>query len=81
MSEPAPLFSNGDLEKLADGILRLTKERKFAVYERFVAIRGVYERERLALHARIAELEAELQKAIQLYLRTEAELAEMDDEQ
>lgn len=60
LNELAPLFSNGDLEKLANGILRLTKERKFAVYERLVAVRGVYERDRIALHARIATLAAEL---------------------
>lgn len=56
----APLLSNGDLDKLAHGVLRLTKERKFAVYERLVFVRGTYERDRIDLHARIAALEAKL---------------------
>ncbi len=65
MSDPTtheltPLLTNGDLEKLANGIAQLTKDRKFAVYERLIFVRGTYERERIALHARIATLEAEL---------------------
>ena len=44
-AQPKPLLSNGDLEKLAQGILHLNKDRQFAVYERFIFIRGTYERE------------------------------------
>lgn len=58
--ELAPLLSNGDLEKLANGIPQLTKDRKFNVYERLIFVRGTYERDRQAKHARIAALEAEL---------------------
>lgn len=59
--ELEPLFSNADLEKLARGVLRLTKDGQFAVYERLIAVRGYYERDRQATAQRIAALEAELQ--------------------
>jgi len=64
MKEAAPLLSNADLEKLARGILRLNKDRQFAVYERFVFIRGTYEKELERLVAQVAELEAELVQAL-----------------
>lgn len=46
--ELAPFFSNADLEKLARGIKGLTKDQQFNVYERLIAVRGYYERERQA---------------------------------
>lgn len=49
-----PLFTDGDLEQLARGIKGLTKDQQFSVYERFVAIRGHYEKERAKPDAQVA---------------------------